>query len=98
MAQGMRVRWTRRALREIDDAFEWIVAENPAAAAEVIDRIHAATRLLREQPGMGRPGQVAGTRELVVGRVPYIVVYRVTLSQVEILAVMHHAREWPDGF
>jgi len=91
----MRVRWTRRALREQDQAFEWIVAENPAAAREVIDRIYAATRLLAEQPRMGRPGRISGTRELVVSRTPYIVVYRVGAESVDILAVIHHARDWP---
>lgn len=93
----MRVKWTRRALREQDAAFEWIVTENPRAAAEVIDRLWAATRHLSEQPGIGRPGRVDGTRELVVGRTPYIVVYRIGPEQIEILAVLHHARDWPQS-
>ena len=98
MAQRMRVRWTRRALREQDEAFEWIVAEHRAAAAEVIDRIRAASRLLGEQPRIGRPGRVPGTRELVVNRTPYVLVYRVAAETVDILAVMHQARNWPAGF
>jgi addiction module RelE/StbE family toxin len=91
----MRVKWARRALREQDEAFEWIVSENPKAAGEVIDRMRAATRLLADNPGMGRPGRIAGTREFVVTRTPYVVVYRVGIDQVEILAVIHHARSWP---
>ena len=91
----MRVKWTRRALREQDEAFEWIVAENPTAAAEVIDRLRAATRLLSEQPRLGHPGHISGTREFVVNRTPYVVIYRIGSDQIEILAVMHHARERP---
>jgi len=91
----MRVKWARLALREQDEAFEWIVAENPQAAREVIDRMRAATRLLADNPKMGRPGRIAGTRELVVTRTPYVVVYRIGPEQVEILAVIHHARDWP---
>ncbi|HSF96121.1 MAG TPA: type II toxin-antitoxin system RelE/ParE family toxin [Thermohalobaculum sp.] len=87
--------WTRRALREVDAAFEWIVAENPRAAAEVIDRLWAATRILGEHSRMGRPGRIVGTRELVESQTPYIAVYREKAGQIEILAVLHHAREWP---
>jgi addiction module RelE/StbE family toxin len=91
----MRVKWARRALREQDEAFERIVTENPQAAGEVIDRMRAATRLLADNPRMGRPGRITGTRELVVTRTPYVVVYRIGPEQVEILAVIHHARDWP---
>jgi addiction module RelE/StbE family toxin len=93
----MRVKWTRQALREQDNAFEWIVAEDPNAAREVIDRMRSATRLLAENPKMGRPGRIAGTRELVVSRTPYVVAYRIRAQHVEILAVIHHAREWPSS-
>ena len=91
----MRLKWTRRALREQDESFEWIVTENPTAAREVIDRMHSATRLLAKNPKMGRPGRITGTGELVVSRTPYVVAYRIGAEQVEILAVIHHAREWP---
>ena len=91
----MRVKWTRRALREQDEAFEWIVTENPKAAGEVIDRMRSATRLLADNPRMGRPGRIAHTREMVITRTPYVVVYRIGAAQVEILAVIHHVRDWP---
>ena len=91
----MRVKWTRRALREQDEAFEWIVTENPIAAREVIDRMHSVMRLLVDNPRLGRPGRIDEIRELVVTRTPYLVVYRLGAQQVEILAVIHHAREWP---
>lgn len=93
----MRVRWTRRALREQDEAFEWIVSENAQAAREVIERTYAATRLLADNPRMGRPGKIAGTRELVVSRTPYVVVYRVAQDEVQVLAVIHQARAWPES-
>ena len=46
---------------------------------------------------VGRRGRAKDTREFVFADLPYIVVYRVT-NQVEILAVMHTAREWPENF
>ncbi|CLR06874.1 Uncharacterised protein [Mycobacterium tuberculosis] len=45
---------------------------------------------------MGRSGEIKGTREFVVTGTPYIVAYRVTEKQVEVLFVQHGAREWPD--
>jgi plasmid stabilization system protein ParE len=41
---------------------------------------------------------VAGTRELVVYRTPYIVAYSIAEDHIDILAVMHGARKWPDRF
>lgn len=46
---------------------------------------------------IGRMGRALGTRELVLGDLPYIIVYRVT-KRVEILAVVHTARLWPGKF
>jgi toxin ParE1/3/4 len=43
-------------------------------------------------PYSGRQGSVEGTYELVVSRLPYIAVYRVTDS-VEIVAVFHAAQD-----
>ena len=31
--------------------------------------------MLKTQPGLGKPGRVAGTRELVISGLPYIVPY-----------------------
>jgi toxin ParE1/3/4 len=47
-------------------------------------------------PGIGRPGRVAGTRELVTAGTPYIVPYRVAGDAVQIITVLHGAQNWPD--
>jgi plasmid stabilization system protein ParE len=36
----------------------------------------------------------AGTREWVVSRTPYVLVYRTTADAVEILHVWHAAQDW----
>jgi len=45
---------------------------------------------------IGRNGEIKGTRELVIPRIPYIVAYRVGDDRIEILFVQHGAREWPE--
>jgi toxin ParE1/3/4 len=61
----------------------------------VVDRILDALQLLELFPESGRPGRVEGTRELVVPRRPYIVVYQVDreLEAVRVQSVMHGARD-----
>lgn len=94
----MRIQWSRRARRDFVEAISYIADDNPDAAARMQDRIEEATERPARNPGMGRPGRVDGTRELVVARTPYIVPYRVRGQVVEIIAVMHGAQQWPEDF
>ncbi len=92
----MTVVWSRRAIRNIHAARAYIARENPVAATVVTERIiQQVEMLLNFSPGIGRPGRIAGTRELVISRTPYVVIYRIGTELVEILAVIHHARDWP---
>ena len=94
----MHIQWSARARRDFVEALTYIADDNPDAAARVQHRIEEAIGHLTRNPGMGRPGRVDGTRELVVARTPYIVPYRVRGQVVEIIAVMHGAQQWPDSF
>jgi toxin ParE1/3/4 len=90
----VRVRWLRRALRNLDEAAEYIARDDPQAAARVVERITASIERLAVHPAAGRPGRVPGTRELIVSGTPYLVPYRVRGEIVEILRVFHGARKW----
>lgn len=89
------IRWTKRALRRLDEIGAHIEEDSPEAAARVIARILSAAELLTEQPAMGRVGRIKATRELVLVDIPYIVPYRVNGDAVEILTVIHAAQQWP---
>ena len=91
----MRVRWLRNALRNLDDEATYIAADDPAAARLVIERVPEAVAMLNEQPGLGRPGRIPGTRELVVPNTRYVVPYRVHGDVVDILRVFHTSRRRP---
>jgi toxin ParE1/3/4 len=92
----VRVRWLRRALRNLDEEADYIARDDPDAAARMVQRIATAVEQLTIHPSSGRIGRVPGTRELVVTGTPYIVPYRVRGDAVEILRVFHAARKWPD--
>lgn len=91
----MRVRWLHTALRNLDEEASFIAADDAAAARLVVERVLEAVAQLAEQPGLGRPGRVPGTRELVVPKTRYIVPYRVRGDAVEILRVFHTSRRLP---
>lgn len=93
----MRVRWTRPALADLVAIGDFIARDNPSAARVLVTRIESSVETLRDHPYLGRPGRVAGTRELASCS-PYVVPYRVRGDEVQILAVFHGARHWPDGF
>ncbi|MBP7660485.1 MAG: type II toxin-antitoxin system RelE/ParE family toxin [Burkholderiaceae bacterium] len=88
----MRVRWLRRALRNLDEEAAHIATDDPAAARLVVGRVLAAVAALEDQPALGRPGRVPGTRELVVPRTRYLVPYRARGDAIEILRVFHTSR------
>jgi toxin ParE1/3/4 len=93
---ALRVEWTRQALADVDQIHDFIAARDPRAARAVVERIDRAITRLCEHPRMGRTGRVAGSRELVVAGSPYIVAYRLRRRSVQLLAVIHAARRWPD--
>jgi toxin ParE1/3/4 len=92
----MRVRWLRKALRNLDDEASFVAADDAAAARLVVERVIEAVAQLAEQPGLGRPGRVPGTRELVVSKTRYIVPYRVHGDTIEVLRVFHTSRRLPE--
>lgn len=95
----MKVRYTRPALRDLDQVRAYIALDNPLASRAIGARIGEAIASLSDFPERGRPGRVAGTRELVVTGTPYVVPYRIKSDEVTILAIMHGARRWPrSGF
>jgi len=94
----MRVIWTRPALRDLEAIGDYIERENPAAAERTVTRILDQVDRLKQYPHIGRPGRIAGTRELVVTQTPFVVPYRVRDEAIEVLSVFHGARKWPESF
>ncbi len=94
----MRVRWTTPALRDLEAIGDYIERRNGGAAARIVTAILNQADNLTKFPHIGRPGRIAGTRELVVVDTPFIAPYRVQDAEVEILAIFHASRRWPENF
>jgi toxin ParE1/3/4 len=93
----MRIVWSSEALDDLDSLRAFIGKDSPKAARDMALRIVTSVeRLLEPHPEIGRPGRIAGTRELVIANTPYVVPYRIDADVVFVLRVYHSARRWPD--
>ncbi len=96
----MNIIWRTSAEAELDEAFDYLLERNPAAALRTYEAIRKGVELLTDHPNLGRPGRVEDTRELVIAGTPYIVPYTVDrrAGAVIILRVLHGARRRPVDF
>jgi toxin ParE1/3/4 len=90
------VKWLRKALKNLEQAYDYVAADNPDAAVQVVLKIQAAAAQLAEFPMLGKVGRVEQTRELMIAHTPYFLVYRVKGKTVEILRVLHGSKRYPD--
>lgn len=90
----MRLFWTPEAIQDRVEIYDYIEADNPTAALALDELFAEKAGRLIDHPGLGRPGRVTGTRELVAHH-NYILVYDVAGDLVRILRVLRAARQWP---
>jgi len=91
----MKIVWSRRAIRHLTKVRDYIARDNPNSATDVAAHILAAIEQLETFPNLGRPGRLAGTRELLVPQTPYIIPYRIRGNRIELIAVFHGRQRWP---
>src|SRR5436309_6789147 len=95
-AASMNIFWSPTARADLQHIEAYIAEQNPRAAAKVAQAILTGVEGLQRFPGIGRAGRVPDTRELVISGTPYIVPYRVIGQRLDIIAVIHGARRWPN--
>jgi len=94
----VRLNWARDAASDLDSIEEYIGRDNPEAALRTLSEIVRQVEILTEHPGIGRPGRVEGTRELVIAGLPYVVAYLHRGDTVTVLRVVPGAMKWPKRF
>jgi toxin ParE1/3/4 len=73
----MRLRWIPAAADDLEAIGDYLAQYLPSFRQSTIREIYQSILALRSIPYRGRAGREEGTRELVLPRFPYIVVYRV---------------------
>jgi len=86
-----RIRWSLTAADDLQGVYDYLLEHRPSMAAKTVRTLYDAARSLKRFPERGRLGLVAGTRELVVAPMPYIIVYDIRNDVVQILRVIHGA-------
>lgn len=86
--------WEPDAVEQFDGVIDYIAVRNASASMRMRTLIGDRVQQLRKFPEIGRPGRVAGTRELVV-HPNYIVIYQVTPDAIDILRVLHARQQYP---
>ena len=95
----MNLIWSPEAIDDLASLRSYISESDPTAARRVaLHILHHVEIVLAENPEIGRVGRVAGTREAIVPKTPFVVPYRVREGTLEILRVYHAARRWPEFF
>jgi toxin ParE1/3/4 len=92
----VKVDWSARALRDLDEIIDFIAQDSPSAAFRMESRIDEAAKSLDRMPNRGRLSNRLGARELVISGTPYVIVYVVREGRVLIASVLHGAQDRPD--
>ncbi len=90
-----KVRYTPRALGDLDAIFKYIAEQNPRAARAVKSRIRERIQSLARFPASGPETAAPGLRMLAVGRYPYLIFYEIDdgAKHVAIVHIRHASRD-----
>jgi toxin ParE1/3/4 len=88
----VEIAWSPLALARLQEIRAYVALDNEDAAERLATRITTVVEALRIHPYLGRVGQEAETRELLVGSTPYIVVYRIRGERISITTIWHGAQ------
>jgi addiction module RelE/StbE family toxin len=91
----MDLRWTLEAAADLERIADYLFEHTPAHAERLARELYDAPATLLTFPNSGRPGKKAGTRELVMSPLPYIMVYTVRGDIVFVVRILHGAQRWP---
>ena len=89
---------TAQAEEDLIEIWLYIAQDNPAAADRVLDDIEEMFEALVENPMIGRlrPDIAPELRYFTVGK--YLILYRVVPNGVQVVRVIHGARDLPHLF
>jgi len=93
----MKVNWTSAARAQLRDIGAFVAHSSPQYATKVADRLTKRSQQIATFPHSGRVVSEANNiniREVIEG--PYRIIYHILEDEIDVIAVVHGARQWPD--
>lgn len=90
----MKVNWTPPARRDLQLAVDAIARQDVDLAIGLLDEADRIDQLLQRVPFTGPRLDASNDRKLRLGRLPYIIIYRVKSGALEILRLHHAKADW----
>ena len=91
----VQINWTRQSRTDLKEIVDYISFDSVKYAKFQVDRIVAATRILKSYPKIGRVVKEIGQqsiREIITGN--YRIIYKIVSEQrIDILTIHHSARD-----
>ena len=90
----MKVHWTDTAESHLDSIYNYIAIDSPAFAKRMVDRITNRSMQIADFPLSGRKVpeyDMDQIREVIEGS--YRIIYYIKPDQIDVLAVLHGARD-----
>ena len=89
----MRVRYTRRASRDLAAILLYLSKHSPQGMRNVKRAIENTERLIGQFPQAGRMSKEAGTRVLPAGRYPYLIYWTIEADEAWIVHIRDGRRK-----
>jgi plasmid stabilization system protein ParE len=88
----VKLRYTQRAIVELDEILTHIAERSPGGARRVQARIHAIIDLLLRHPSAGQLTSKGRLRRMIASPYPYLIFYAAIEDEIVIHGVRHGAR------
>ena len=79
----MKVNWTEAARAQLRDIRGFVAGSSPQYATKMVDRLTRRSQQID-----------VNIREVLEG--PYRIIYHILEDEIDIIAVVHGARQWPE--
>ena len=93
-ASTLKIEWTAKAAVQFKKNQRYYHHSDRQIARLLAMRVNSALHRLLVLPNRGRKGLYPGTRECVVQRSPYVIVYRVTDDALQVIHIWHGRQDW----
>jgi len=93
----MKVNWTAAARAQLSDIHSFIARSSQQYATKTVDRLTRRSQQIARLPRSGRivpEANDVNIREVIEG--PYRIIYHLLENEIDIIAVVHGARQWPE--